>query len=290
MDNIEAPRVFTRPEALEGQGMGKTIFPGAPINTEKSPGQVDPRMIDVTAIVPSKGSVYPEGVITVRPFTVFEVQKIHRGLEEKAIRYEIDALGACINIDAYNLTLGDFYWLMYWERVNSYKRSPFNVTYRCSARDHVEKVVNGELEESTLENQISYTASELKEVPLDEANANAFAEAFHCEYGLYLDLPRIGDLIEEDEEKVDNGEKWFNRYAAVINRQRYGAKLKERRTFIKKWLRENSDPDILEEFEEWFKIIEHGVQEKIPVKCKECGVIDNAEVVITPLAFLPNFR
>ncbi len=286
---VQAPRTVQRePEAVAPE----TPAPAPRLQQEIKPSaqvaQKDSRFNDISAVLPSRCIAYVEKAVAVRTFTAFEIQKIQRGVAEQALRHEVDAMSACLNMSAYLLTFGDFYWLMYWQRLNSYKKTPVQVQFRCTNADHVNRVVSQELDEKTLDNVHAVSSTELVETPVDPDRINRFAEAFYTEYGLYLDLPRIGDLVEEEEDtKASADDKWFNRYAALISRQHYGATLKLRCGYIKGWLKQHPEPDTLAELDQWAALIEHGVQEKIEVRCKECGAVEQVELSITPLSFLP---
>ncbi len=251
----------------------------------------DSRYIDITGVLPSKCAVYKEGSVAIRPFTAFEVQKIHRAIVEKSLRHEVDAIGACLSMSAYDLTLGDFHWILYWEKINSYKRTPMTFSWKCTDIDHITKVGTGVLADSTLNNVHTLTNSDLQEQPLNEGAADAFAKEFFSNYGLYLDLPRMSDIIEDEEDTdTDSDNAWFSKYASHINRLHYGATLKTRRQYFKGWLNDHSDPDIIEELEHWIKLVEHDVVETIPTVCKECGAKGRVTMSISPLNFLPGYN
>ncbi len=274
------PEVFAQPQPT------KSTVDSSPVVESSPAAQADARYVEVGDILPSKCLVYTEKSVAVRPFEVPEINKIHRAIVEKTIRHEVDAMSACLSISAYQLTLGDFYWLMYWEYVNSYKRMPKTVSWRCSNPEHLEKVVSLETGPETLQNTEVITNSHLKEEALDIERVNLFAEKFYTEYGLYLDLPRVSDLVETENE-TDNDTEWYNKYAALISRQHYGATTKQRREYLKGWFKAHSNPDVLMDFEDWIELTQHGVQEEVTVTCKECGATDKVELSVTPLSFLP---
>lgn len=262
------------------------VIKNEPVVESSQKAQSDSNFVEVGDVLPSKCLVYAEKSVAVRPFQIPEINKIHRAVVEKTIRHEIDAVSACLSMNAYQLTLGDFYWLMYWEYVNSYKKTPKTVTWRCSNEAHMDAVTNLELTPDTLTNVSEVKNSHLKEEPLDVEKVNAFAENFYNQYGLYLDLPRVSDLVEtEDETNTDN--EWYNKYAALISREHYGARTAQRREYLRGWFKAHNAPDVLNDFEDWAELVQHGVKEMITVTCKECGAEEKVELLVTPLSFLP---
>ncbi len=281
-----ATNTVERPRKVEPQKPATPVIAKEPVVESSPVAQKDARYVEVGDVLPSKCLVYSQKAVAVRALEVPEINKIHRAVVEKTLRHEVDALSACLSMSAYDLTLGDFYWLMYWEYVNSYKRMPKTVTWRCTNEAHMERVTSLELTPETLQNVQPVTNSHLKEEPLDVEKVNAFAEKFFQQYNLYLDLPRVSDLVETENEK-NTDDDWYNKYAALISRQHYGAKTKQRREYLRGWFKANPDPDVLADFEDWIELIQHGVKEKVIVNCKECGAEEQVELLVTPLSFLP---
>ncbi len=195
-------------------------------------------------------------------------------------------MSATLSRSAYDLTLGDFYWLMYWQYVNSYKRLPKTVTWTCTNEEHMNRVGSGELAPDSLENVSEVKGSNLIEKKLDADAVNAFAQRFFDTWGLYLDLPRVSDLVETEDEK-DPDADWYSKYTSVISREHYGAQHKRRRDYLRGWFKQHPDPDVLSDFEDWIDLTDHGVEERVKVTCQGCGVETQVDLRVTPLMFLP---
>lgn len=261
--------------------------PQTPIVASDPKVHTDSRYVDVSSIMPSKLALYDKKTLAVRPFSGHEIQKMHRAIVEQAFRHEVDAMGACITMSPYDLTVGDFHWLMYWQRVNSYKKVPHTIPWRCVDVTHVAAVGEGKKNADTLDNEFVMTNSSLQEVPLKVEEANEFARNFFANYGLYLDVARVGDLVEDEEGEQNSENAWYNKYASHINRKHYGSTIAERRAYFKGWLTDHPDPEILDELEDWIELVEHDVKEIAETTCKECGATEKITLLISPLNFLP---
>ena len=79
--------------------------------------------------IPSNGVFYDFDDITIRPFNVPDFAKIYRGNVEKRDDLIIDTVNSTTNIDVWDLTEKDFRYVMYWQRLNSFTRNPYNLTW-----------------------------------------------------------------------------------------------------------------------------------------------------------------
>jgi ribosomal protein L30E len=89
-------------------------------------------------------------------------------------------------------------------------------------------------------------------------------------------------------ENFKNGEgaeiDWANKYAMYISRE-YGKTLKERRAFI---LGQNLTADDIFDIDRYAELMNHGVEEKFRVKCKECGHVTEIPHSVGVLDFFPD--
>ncbi len=95
----------------------------------------DPRYSDVGNL-PSNFFPYPELVgaakkIYARPFTVDELRLIGKAAVLKDMSHMIRAIDLCVTMDAGNLTIGDFYYMMMWLRLYSMPKAPYIMDWPC---------------------------------------------------------------------------------------------------------------------------------------------------------------
>ncbi len=277
------------PVATHTGSVGKRVESvAARIMTASAPlSEKDSRYVDLSDVLPSGFSFYDFENLSARPCTALEVQKMHRSVLEQNIKHQIDAISACLDQSAYRLTLGDFQFLMYWTRLNSFKKHPVNLVFRCNHPTHLTKVGEGKLPVESLDQKYQVKASQVKERKLDFAACDEYMRNFHEEYALYLWTPMVSDLIEGMLPDTTADEDWWNKYAGMLNPMHHGASLAERRAVLLQVCGAHDNSDIVEDMEQWSKLCEHGVEEYVEVKCQECGVlVEKQHLRIDPLMFL----
>lgn len=72
--------------------------------------------------------------IKIRPFTLEELDLIHLTNSTKELLPLIQAIDNTINRDVFDLTLGDFELLCFWQRMNSYKQNKMAITWKCNEK------------------------------------------------------------------------------------------------------------------------------------------------------------
>jgi hypothetical protein len=280
-----------------------------PIGSSKI-AQSDSRFVDIGTILPSGMGFYPDfDTLAVRPMGPLEGAKMHRAVIEQSVRHQVDAISATLDRSAYAITMGDFQYLMYWSRLNSFKKFPVKLEFTCTHPDHQSKVrrhielekkvaagyvltdedkLNPGLAPQTLDQFSTVQASVLKESRLDFDACNAFMEKFFAEHGLYLWTPLVADMVEGLEDAtITADDNYWNRYAGLLNPMHHGVTLKARREFLLKFMESQESIDILADFEEWATLCTHGVDEQVEVKCTYCGDDSRQPLRIDPMSFLP---
>lgn len=285
---------------------------------------VDERYQEV--FLPSKFLPYSFKRIMIRQLTRGEIKAVIRAKASGSHRHLIQAVDQTIDQDVYDLTIGDFWYLMYWHRINSYKRTPFNVTWKCTHEPHIQRVNlaktdKGHLDEKTLENQLVINKSNLQEIVIDEAKYTDVAQRLLGEYGLRVTPQTVRDFIAilEAEEQdtlmqqakqqklgqvdvVEDDEKLMallyeiqEEVADVEVRMygyRYAALLS---TQHGETLEERDafldtlDPEIDIMLEEFLSVAEHGVSELFKVTCGECSASKEVKSSLDALSFLPAY-
>ncbi len=292
---------------------------------EKVASELDSRFIDISQQLPSQMAFYNFDSLAIRPFSLMEVQKMHRAIAEGSFRLQVEAISACLSQSAMDLTWGDFQYIQYWLRINSYKKHPISIDFTCTNPDHLQWVATGKpnpeapddadmnipVPEETLKNVHTITKEDLVPVLVDIETLNAYLKTFYEEYQIYLWVPTVRDIVTMETDlkaaqmkqnaaafkggKIENAAQtpfdvskdYADRYAALLNPRHHGATLKDRREFYLK-LAERASPDLGADMIQWESLSEHGVRQFISPVCKECGhVIGNLPYRIDPLSFLP---
>lgn len=291
-----------------------------PTGPSSARAQTDPRYSDIGTVMPSSMGFYPGfDTLAIRTMSPRSVEKMHRAVSEQSFRHQVDAISACLDHTAYDLTIGDMQYTMYWLRLNSFKKNPVKVNWACANPDHLARVGlrveheaklrSGELEQpatlnegdeppempglapETLTNVTSVQKAHLVEKRLNFDECDQFMRSFFNEYGLYLWTPLVSDLVEGIEEKgVTEELDYWNKYAGLLNPLHHGRTLKERRDYIMKFMDECDSADVLTDMERWSELCEHGVEEMIEVECYTCQAKDKAKLRIDPLSFLPQLQ
>ncbi len=84
--------------------------------------------------LPSNFFPYPELTdkrIFARAFTVSELRLISKADSLKDVSYLVRAVDLCITLDAGNLTIGDFYYMLMWLRLHSMPKTPYIMEWHC---------------------------------------------------------------------------------------------------------------------------------------------------------------
>lgn len=249
--------------------------------------QTDSRYISITDDLPSKFVFYEFDSLSIRPLTVIELKKIFKAHATRNFIFLIEAIGATIDRPIMGLTMGDFWYLLYWQRINSYKRSPFVIDFECSNDAHNDKVAAAELEASTLKNSVIIDNSTLQIIDFDETLVETAVNDFYQTHNLYLHpniLQDFSDIMAavKANKKIDEEDDWLNKYASLID-PRYGS-LSVRRKKIEDLQLSPDDITAMEMFE---KLTAHGVKEEFTVKCKECNASQTVVQSIDALQFFP---
>lgn len=93
----------------------------------------DEHMIRLDGL-PSMGFPYggPEfNYVNIRPLRWGQLELLARAAEQDAVEPVIQAVGQCISQPVNQLTIPDFYYLLYWLRINSYPASPLYMPWKC---------------------------------------------------------------------------------------------------------------------------------------------------------------
>lgn len=247
----------------------------------------DPAYIDLTDSMPSKFMFYPFDTLSIRPFTWGELKKMYKAVVTKDFNTLAEAVNSTIDRNVFELTVGDFWFVMYWLRMNSFKKAPFTVKWSCHDENHHLRVRMGELETSTLSNDHVASMSNVKVLFADPTPIADLVALAKEEHGIHLYPATVADMVGTAkmlDNVEDAGELWLSKYASNINRQ-YGNTLPDRM----KYLEENDiSPDFGSCVDEFIVVANHGIIETVTVNCKGCGAPAEITVSVDALSFFPS--
>lgn len=86
--------------------------------------------------LPSNYHYYDFKELRVRPFVWVDVRDLGIARANNNMRYLLEVVGRCISVPLRVLTVGDFIYICYWLRLNSYPKSPVVVTWGCRYCEH----------------------------------------------------------------------------------------------------------------------------------------------------------
>lgn len=249
---------------------------------------------------------YPFNTLSIKPFDIGAVRKVFRSVSLQRIEYIVEAISSCIDPDkrAQDLTVQDFWSLMFWERINSYKKTVYNVDVECSHPSHIAQVESGEVDRSTLSNNVPVKSmNDLQVNPINAAVVVEYVTRVKDTYNIHLYPTTMADVIEMEKIKADLTEggnrakylkekhqlsdveelTWLSKLASNLSHI-HGATLLQRIDYL---TQNNLSPDLLEEIENFIKISDHGVSETLSVPCAHCKNIMEVEVSFDALSFFP---
>jgi hypothetical protein len=244
----------------------------------------------VSIDLPSKFAFYSFKDLYVKPFKGIHLAKLSRAHEERSILPVLEAVSSVLSTSAnvsseglaFKLTLPDFYFVMYWLRINSFTKSIYTHTTQCNDEKHLLAVSKGTLSKESLR-----ISEQIHKTRLEVTNLTEMPnpELFQLENpDIYLTPCTMLETVELSENDNARDPEFLYLaelacYVKVINKD---LTLVERIEIIK-----DMSPDDLNLVKDYGKAIsEYGVNEKINVKCKSCGVAKDTKLVLSPENFL----
>lgn len=248
--------------------------------------EVNSKYFDVD--LPSNFYFYSFKSLCLRTLLGQDQVKFTRAANEEKLKHLVDGIGSTLEpeVSAYDLVVPDFYWIMYWQRLNSFNKTPYIHNTYCENKEHNKKVANGELDPKTLTIEELITKTTLAEKVLDTSTLDKFFVEGGLGTRYTLGCATMRDTVEitEISESPDTEEiLWLAGYASYIRAVPGQESLDDRIEIVK-----NMTPDDINELEEYISLVnDYGVSESIVVRCKECGAEMTSDIVINALSFLP---
>jgi len=255
--------------------------------TTENLANIDADYVNIS--LPSNFHFYDFKTLSIRPLKAKEILKIYKASRTNSFLMLVQAIAPCIDKDIMKLTIGDFWSVMYWLKLNSFTKSPIQVTWECRDEKHIEQVNAGTLEPKSLNNHDIINKTLIEEVQLDTDKLDAALLSLGVISRFKLNPSTIGDTCEAvdlmDAKVIEENDDFFTKYAAHLHPD-HGIKLKDR---YDKALDELT-PDDMIDIDVYADLIKHGINEQVKVKCKECGALREVAISLNALDFLPYIR
>jgi hypothetical protein len=307
--NINAPQldvISSHSRRFPGRS---AALPGTPPQPEPAPTDsiVQPRSDEnkpempsldpsfSTIFLPSRFEFYEFSTLAVGRLKGFHQSKFYKAAVEQKDRYVAEALTSVISggIRAEELTIPDFYFLMYWLRLNNYMRTEMVHNGVCDNSAHVREVREGIKDPKTLQTVEIINKTRLDQVELAEDYLADFDEGLNrltealTPFGCTITAPRMYDVIDLDENYRDSPQ--YKEIAFLADKASCLMSIDGQRTTLRQRIEivEKLDLDVLEFLEEWrIRCSAYGVKEIIKFKCKECGADVENTISISAHSFL----
>lgn len=189
---------------------------------------------------PSRSRVYSLKEIQVKALTVSTLKKLAAAIRAKSFTLMLDALDHHITLDIRDLTVPDFYFFLYWLRINSYLRSPYLLTWTSKYGN-----------ENTT--RITMPILSIKELEMTEHELAEWREKG-------LDIPRIRDMEILSNDELSTEDRWEIEYAQYVY-----AEVNENYLSTKLEVFNEGGPDMVSDIEAFSTRIQHGVTESVRV-------------------------
>lgn len=256
-----------------------------PPASPKVEAEKNPELTSVTP--PSQFYFYTFDELAIKRMRGIHQAKMNTAATQESLKLTVEAVSSLLSVSAYDLTIPDFYWVLYWLRQNSYLKTPLTHTARCRDTDHLIAVAKGDKPEKSLYSVSIVNSTVLTERPLDTKALDAYVPpAELADIPLYVCTMRDMVDVIEFEDRPDWAEfSWLSDYAAFLGH----TDGKGKRLSIEKRIDivANMSVDQLAALSEYMTLTsDYGVQEKIKTTCSDCGALIESEVSINANMFL----
>lgn len=253
--------------------------------------QKDSRFSDIGQL-PSKYYPYDLKDLHIRPFGVKELRLLSKAITYNNLDYMVSAVDQVIDHDAFSLTIGDFYYVLMWLRLQSFPKTPLVVTWPCE-----EKVLFHKETGDMLFNDVqrSMTEEELYNYRLEDCGTHNSESIYHTTLDIIhleddfdlaaldsrLDYPRARHLNDITQALADPELRMIVNAAQWIKIE-VGEDTLENKI---KLLEEQSDLELFDSASAANQVVVHGLAEATKLTCRKCRKQYNYAIQINPLSF-----
>ncbi len=251
--------------------------------------------------LPSRCIPYSFNEIEMEPFRIAQIMQLSRAVALDSIQPAIEAMDSVLNVDVNELTDGDFYYLLAYQRLNAYSNSPLLAQWECGGTvfqeqdglkrtftseqlralvDEYDNASEEDREHLTNPDDLTVTSIPCKhqnrvEIKLDHLTT-VFLEQEKLPDG--LDFPRISTLVDTQVRSKDPAEE---RVAHAARWIQPGNTLEEKIDIL------HNQPTLalFEKALQANATVVHGVSQIIVLPCEHCGQMSEHIFNISPKTF-----
>lgn len=253
----------------------------------------------VSLALPSRFAFYKFQDLYVRPFKGLHLSKLSRAHAEGSLQLLVETVSSVLSTTTpgvgplgFELTLPDFYFVLYWLKQNSYTKSSFVHKTQCTNHEHLEKVGKGELVPETLHiaqviSKGHLTVNELENIPDPQYFKFKDDVPFYLSPATmrtaieFAESPKMSTVEHEEFEYLAQLGSFVQHKNFLHSDQGYWT-LEQRAKAM-----EEADGDEIRLIQEFEKALEgYGVDEKVTVTCKVCGASRVTKVSLDAHSFL----
>lgn len=255
---------------------------------------------DVDSVdLPSLGQFYGFPSLPVSPVKGRTVAKFHRAYLEQKLRFTVEAISSTLEgVSAFDLTPGDFYYLMYWHKARNIKNNSSLVTGYCQNPAHVAEVNDGKKSPDTLKIEQLLTRSTLEVTNLTTIDMQKWRDLLP---DYVLGVETMQDVVDSSESVqamideatteagVDLLKDRSTEFIWLAERAGYVIPQGDDKSFAAKLrIIEEMDPSDLSILDEYIKeVTNYGVSEFANLRCKDCSALTRVKLSFDALCFLP---
>lgn len=202
----------------------------------------------------------------------------------------VEAVNSCLNgINARDLTVQDYFYVMYWLRQVSYTSRKYTHVSVCRNPAHLADVAARKVTPDSLRTVHVIEQTDMTERVFDPAALLALDLTLANEAGLTLRPPMVSDMIAIAELASDPSVPEYaemvtclDTYSGVIGAiNGKPVTAQERYAFL-----QTAEPDLMHLLSQYTKAVtQYGVQEFINVKCAGCGASGQTELSVSAHSF-----
>lgn len=285
---------FKRPQAQSSRPTQSSLPPSHPdYRPQKPASETSAEFFSVD--LPSNFQLYPFKTLSVSPLKGIHIAKFNRAFKEERLKYIVEAISSTLGdgVSAFDLQPGDFYYLMYWHRVNSFPKNPMMIEAYCQDLTHNLQVTEGvddgtgniikkEKETLHIKELLNNTTLETKNLkPLDLTPYKELDERYQLGYETMRDVVEVAEYVIESEDGAPEF-SWLAGRAAFLKPLPGRTTLKERCAIVEQM--STDDLAMLEAYSQ--DITDYGVSEFANIRCKECGASTRVNISFDALTFL----
>lgn len=272
-----------------------------PVIDNQMPGFTTPvaDLEGASLALPSKFAYYKFKDLYARPFKAKHLSKLSRAHAEGSLLQLVEVVSSVLSTSTsdagplgFELTLPDFYFVLYWLKQNSYTKSNFIHRTTCTNPEHHQKVTEGKLPPESLQIGEIIRKGQLTVTNLDNLPDPDYFK-FNDDVPFYLTPATMRTAIEFAESprmtNADHEEfEYLAQLGSFVQHKNYlespqGYWTLEQRAQSM----EEADGDEVVLIKEFEKALEgYGVDEKITVTCKGCGASRVTKVSLDAHSFL----